>query len=161
MHKVASCSYDHRSMTWARVSVRPFKDSSHVSTPPQSSAREPGASDLATVPPSGVFQQYKLVKICYHFLFFLFAGKEAGGNSTRLVSHPLPSTVLLFVALIFLLVNSDTAMKSCTLTQEKESLAALTSLMQQPGSPEVKKPPATTGDGDLSYAIVLDVKSSV
>lgn len=63
--------------------------------------------------------------------------------------------------LIFLVVNTDTAMKSCTLTQEQEALAALTSLMQQPGSPEVKKPPVMTGDGDFSYAIVLDVKSSV
>lgn len=48
-------------------------------------------------------------------------------------------------------------MKSCTLIQE-EYLAALTSLMQQPGSPEVKKP---TGDSDFTYSIVLDVKSSV
>lgn len=75
--------------------------------------------------------------------------------------NSLPFLVLLFLDPIFLILNSDTAMKSCTLTQEQEALAALTSLMQQPGSPEVKKPPVMTGDSDFSYAIVLDVKSSV
>ena len=50
--------------------------------------------------------------------------------------------------------------------QRKESLAALTKLMQQPGSPEVKKPPMTEADNKeyahlVSYSIVIDVKSTV
>ncbi|XP_030251004.1 uncharacterized protein LOC115568074 isoform X2 [Sparus aurata] len=50
--------------------------------------------------------------------------------------------------------------------KEQEALSALTTLMQEPGSPEVKKPPAT-GEGSkeyahlVSYSIVIDVKSTV
>ncbi|XP_036929278.1 uncharacterized protein si:ch211-149e23.4 [Acanthopagrus latus] len=50
--------------------------------------------------------------------------------------------------------------------KEQEALSALTTLMQDPGSPEVKKPPAT-GEGSkeyahlVSYSIVIDVKSTV
>ncbi|XP_073346799.1 uncharacterized protein [Pagrus major] len=50
--------------------------------------------------------------------------------------------------------------------KEQEALSALTGLMQEPGSPEVKVPPAT-GEGSkeyaqlISYSIVIDVKSTV
>ncbi|XP_051253641.1 uncharacterized protein si:ch211-149e23.4 [Dicentrarchus labrax] len=50
--------------------------------------------------------------------------------------------------------------------KKPESLSALTTLMQEPGSPEVKKPPVTEKDGQqytqlVSYSIVIDVKSTV
>ncbi|KAM7399087.1 hypothetical protein PAMP_018379 [Pampus punctatissimus] len=50
---------------------------------------------------------------------------------------------------------------------KKESLSALTTLMQEPGSPEVKKPAAVTKENSkeyaqlISYSIVIDVKSTV
>ncbi|KAM4566712.1 uncharacterized protein PAE49_010225 isoform 1-T1 [Odontesthes bonariensis] len=49
---------------------------------------------------------------------------------------------------------------------QRESLSALASLMQMPGSPEVKKPAAATEESKeytqlVSYAIVVDVKSTV
>ncbi|XP_039987247.1 uncharacterized protein si:ch211-149e23.4 [Xiphias gladius] len=51
-------------------------------------------------------------------------------------------------------------------TQYKESLSALTSLMQEPGSPEVKKPAVMEKDSKepahmVTYSIVIDVKSMV
>ncbi|KAK9521092.1 hypothetical protein VZT92_020929 [Zoarces viviparus] len=50
--------------------------------------------------------------------------------------------------------------------KKKESLSALTSLMQEPGSPEVKKPAVTENTSKeytqlVSYSIVLDIKSTV
>ncbi|KAM6932765.1 uncharacterized protein PEZ65_007867 [Lycodopsis pacificus] len=50
--------------------------------------------------------------------------------------------------------------------KNKESLSALTSLMQEPGSPEVKKPAVTENTSKeytqlVSYSIVLDIKSTV
>ncbi|XP_078785695.1 uncharacterized protein si:ch211-149e23.4 isoform X1 [Oryzias latipes] len=48
--------------------------------------------------------------------------------------------------------------------KEQESVAALTSLMQEPGSPEVKKPGAAEDKGIAqldNYSIVLDVKSAL
>ncbi|XP_061576396.1 uncharacterized protein si:ch211-149e23.4 isoform X2 [Cololabis saira] len=49
--------------------------------------------------------------------------------------------------------------------KEQESLSALTSLMLDPGSPEVKKPAATAGDKEYAqltrYSIVIDIKSTV
>ncbi|XP_034722586.1 uncharacterized protein si:ch211-149e23.4 isoform X2 [Etheostoma cragini] len=50
--------------------------------------------------------------------------------------------------------------------KKQESISALTSLMQEPGSPEVKKPVVTENlkkeDAQLvSYAIVIDIKSTV
>ncbi|XP_059187195.1 uncharacterized protein si:ch211-149e23.4 [Centropristis striata] len=50
--------------------------------------------------------------------------------------------------------------------KEQECLSALTSLMQEPGSPEVKKPAVTEIDSKeyaqlISYSIVIDVKSTV
>ncbi|XP_068571384.1 hemicentin-2 [Cebidichthys violaceus] len=50
--------------------------------------------------------------------------------------------------------------------KKKESLSALTSLMQEPGSPEVKKPAVTEINSKeitqlVSFSIVLDVKSTV
>ncbi|TDH14643.1 hypothetical protein EPR50_G00022540 [Perca flavescens] len=50
--------------------------------------------------------------------------------------------------------------------KKQESLSALTSLMQEPGSPEVKKPAVTENDKKeyaqlISYSIVIDVKSTV
>lgn len=56
----------------------------------------------------------------------------------------------------------------CTLSkiQKPESLSALTALMQEPGSPEVKKPMVTEKDSKehaqvVNYSIVIDVKSTV
>ncbi|XP_040901606.1 uncharacterized protein si:ch211-149e23.4 isoform X2 [Toxotes jaculatrix] len=50
--------------------------------------------------------------------------------------------------------------------KKQESLSALTTLMQEPGSPEVKKPDVTEKDSKeysqlVSYSIVIDVKSTV
>nr|XP_040047238.1 uncharacterized protein si:ch211-149e23.4 [Gasterosteus aculeatus aculeatus] len=50
--------------------------------------------------------------------------------------------------------------------KKKESLAALTSLMQEPGSPEVKKSAVTENKSEeygpmVSYSIVFDIKSTV
>ncbi|KAK5868853.1 hypothetical protein PBY51_009830 [Eleginops maclovinus] len=50
--------------------------------------------------------------------------------------------------------------------KKKESLSALTSLMQEPGSPEVKKPAMTENDSKendqlVNFSIVIDVKSTV
>ncbi|XP_044058633.1 uncharacterized protein si:ch211-149e23.4 isoform X2 [Siniperca chuatsi] len=51
-------------------------------------------------------------------------------------------------------------------TQYKKSLSALTTLMQEPGCPEVKKPAVMEKDSKeytqlVSYSIVIDVKSTV
>ncbi|AWO98752.1 Hypothetical protein SMAX5B_019982 [Scophthalmus maximus] len=58
------------------------------------------------------------------------------------------------------------ARNSKTKYKEQESLSALTTLMQEPGSPEVKKPVMMEKDSKeydqlISYAIVIDVKSTV
>lgn len=50
--------------------------------------------------------------------------------------------------------------------QKKESLSPLTALMQEPGSPEVKKPSVDGKHSEesakmVSYSIVIDVKSTV
>ncbi|XP_029302477.1 uncharacterized protein LOC115017900 [Cottoperca gobio] len=50
--------------------------------------------------------------------------------------------------------------------KKKDSLSALTSLMQEPGSPEVKKPAVTENNSKdyaqlVSYSIVIDVKTTV
>lgn len=50
--------------------------------------------------------------------------------------------------------------------QEEEVLSALTGMMQEPGSPEVKKPPVIEDDSKeytqlVSYSIVIDIKSTV
>ncbi|KAK2846796.1 hypothetical protein Q5P01_009795 [Channa striata] len=51
--------------------------------------------------------------------------------------------------------------------KKQESLSALTTLMQEPGSPEVKKPAVTDAGSNkeyahlVSYSIVIDVKSTV
>lgn len=50
--------------------------------------------------------------------------------------------------------------------QKQESLSALTTLMQEPGSPEVKKPPVMGKDSNeyahlVSFSIVFDEKSTV
>ncbi|XP_070762552.1 uncharacterized protein [Enoplosus armatus] len=55
---------------------------------------------------------------------------------------------------------------SRTQYKKQESLSALTALMQEPGSPEVKKPAVTEKDSKeyaelVSYSIVIDVKSTV
>ncbi|KAM9318316.1 uncharacterized protein KZ484_022617 isoform 2-T2 [Pholidichthys leucotaenia] len=50
--------------------------------------------------------------------------------------------------------------------KQRESLAGLTALMQEPGSPQMKKPEGTEKDSEeyahlVGYAIVIDVKSTV
>ncbi|XP_018520897.1 uncharacterized protein si:ch211-149e23.4 [Lates calcarifer] len=55
---------------------------------------------------------------------------------------------------------------SRTQYKKPESLSALTALMQEPGSPEVKKPMVTEKDSKehaqvVNYSIVIDVKSTV
>ncbi|XP_069017603.1 uncharacterized protein [Embiotoca jacksoni] len=71
------------------------------------------------------------------------------------------------IALI-LVITLCMCCKQNSRTQHKkhESLSALTTLMQEPGSPEVKKPVVTEKDSKelaklISYSIVIDVKSTV
>lgn len=49
------------------------------------------------------------------------------------------------------------------LIQERESVSALTSLMQEPSSPEVKPGPEDSKDYTqlTGYSIVIDIKSTV
>lgn len=54
----------------------------------------------------------------------------------------------------------------CLRIIQEEYLSALTSLMQDPGSPEVKKPAVTEKDSKestpmVNYSIVIDIKSTV
>ncbi|XP_049431658.1 uncharacterized protein si:ch211-149e23.4 isoform X1 [Epinephelus fuscoguttatus] len=73
-----------------------------------------------------------------------------------------------FAMILILVVTLWVCCKGCCRKQHKqrESLSALTSLMQEPGSPEVKKPAVENGDSKeyaqlVSYSIVIDVKSTV
>lgn len=80
-----------------------------------------------------------------------------------MISISLATAILLILIVtlwVFCKINSRTQYK------KRESLSALTSLMQQPGSPGVKQPPVTVNDSKentqlVSYAIVIDVKSTV
>ncbi|XP_023125528.2 uncharacterized protein si:ch211-149e23.4 [Amphiprion ocellaris] len=73
------------------------------------------------------------------------------------------SAILLILAVtlcVFCKINSRTDYK------KRESVSALTALMQEPTYPEVKKPAATEKDSKeyaqlVSYSIVIDVKSTV
>ncbi|KAF3847526.1 hypothetical protein F7725_020554 [Dissostichus mawsoni] len=74
-------------------------------------------------------------------------------------------------AMAILLILAVTLWVCCkgyskTQYKKKESLSALTSMMQEPGSPEVKKPAVTENDSKeydqlVNFSIVIDLKSTV
>nr|XP_046245035.1 uncharacterized protein si:ch211-149e23.4 [Scatophagus argus] len=68
--------------------------------------------------------------------------------------------ILVIVLWVFCKVNGRTQHK------KRESLSGLTALMQEPSSPEVKKPPVLADNSEeyaklVSYSIVIDIKSTV
>ncbi|XP_031153452.1 synaptogenesis protein syg-2 isoform X2 [Sander lucioperca] len=83
----------------------------------------------------------------------------------------LAAMICAFSALAILVILAVTLWVCCkvngrTQYKKQESLSALTSLMQEPGSPGVKKPAVTENDKKeyaqlISYSIVIDVKSTV
>ncbi|MEQ2243427.1 hypothetical protein ILYODFUR_007000 [Ilyodon furcidens] len=73
------------------------------------------------------------------------------------------ASAIFIVFIVILCVCCKTKKKQ---HKERESISALTSLMQEPGSPEVRKPLAEMGDNKeyaqlTSFSIVFDAKSTV
>ncbi|MED6282914.1 hypothetical protein CHARACLAT_003332, partial [Characodon lateralis] len=73
------------------------------------------------------------------------------------------ASAIFIVFIVILCVCCKTKKKQ---HKERESISALTSLMQEPGSPEVRKPLADMGDSKeyaqlTSFSIVFDAKSTV
>ncbi|XP_035766166.1 uncharacterized protein si:ch211-149e23.4 [Neolamprologus brichardi] len=90
--------------------------------------------------------------------------------TTRLEQLALTSMICISSALALVLISVIILCVCCQRNSRKEHkeeyLSALTSLMQDPGSPEVKKPAVTEKDSKKStpmvnYSIVIDVKSTV
>ncbi|XP_032358293.1 uncharacterized protein si:ch211-149e23.4 [Etheostoma spectabile] len=83
----------------------------------------------------------------------------------------LATMICVSSALAILVILAVTLWVCCkrngrTQYKKQESISALTSLMQEPGSPEVKKPVVTENDKKeeaqlISYSIVIDIKSTV
>lgn len=132
------------------------------------------------------FLKYRIIHMIHTIFFVLFYSKgydrtryQVGQNSLNVqvyFSLEICCKLILFVG--FLYCKSETKMNtvstcflllccfSLSITQKPESLSALTSLMQEPGSPEVKKPAVIEKDSKelshlVSYSIVIDVKSTV
>ncbi|XP_067364628.1 uncharacterized protein si:ch211-149e23.4 isoform X2 [Channa argus] len=88
-------------------------------------------------------------------------------TQTALVSMVGISSGLALLSILIVTLWVCCKVKSRTKYKKQESLSALTTLMQEPGSPEVKKPAVTEADSNkeyaqlVSYSIVIDVKSTV
>ncbi|XP_033952734.1 uncharacterized protein [Pseudochaenichthys georgianus] len=126
----------------------------------------------AMVFPSELTEQDEGLYSCQASFYHHTATVNIQVEVTSVEKHlAITAIICMSSALAILLILAVTLWVCCTgysKTQykKKESLSALTSMMQEPGSPEVKKPAVTENDSKeydqlVNFSIVIDLKSTV
>lgn len=125
------------------------------------------------MPSSGVVQPHKSFKTglftwLTQTFFALLYSKVNGRTQYQVRLHSVNMQVYFPLGMSSLIqfFHCKFILFSLSMIQKQESLSALTTLMQEPSSPEPKKPAVTENNSKeyaqlVSYSIVIDVKSTV
>ncbi|XP_074496622.1 uncharacterized protein LOC141770688 [Sebastes fasciatus] len=98
----------------------------------------------------------------YHHAATVNIQVEVTSRDKRLVLAAMICVSSASAIILIFIVTLWVCCKGNSRTKYKESVSTLTSLMTEPGSPQVKKQAGTESDSKLiSYSIVLDIKSTV